>query len=114
MSRISYRCLPEERGLPFAEKTRWYVYHGESCVGCIKLSDSAQARSPNLRVWHPIVHEQAFDPMEFPHTDDGQGFAEPFVLTNDTEDEHNLELHYPSLMSMYEARQWIRSIVNQE
>lgn len=115
MSRISYRCLPEERRTPIAEKSQWNVYNGSHCVGCIRATDTAKTRSHNLRVWQPVLYEESFNPIEFPHVDmedELDSLNEPFVMTNDdTECEHNLELHHPTLMTMYEARQWIRSIV---
>ena len=118
MSRISYRCLPDERQVPIAEKTQWDVYNDKRCVGCIKAIDTAKIRSHNLRIWQPVLYEESFNPIEFPHVDvadEIDNLNEPFVVTNDEQDhEHNLELHHPSLMTMYEARQWIRSIVKGE
>lgn len=116
MSRISYRCLPEERKLPVAEKTQWNVYLGNDCVGCI-IADKREAkkeRSHSLRVWRAVIYS-GFDPFEFPHADPDDeldSVDEPYVMTNDDKEaSHNLELHAPSLMTMTEARNWLRSIV---
>ena len=116
VSRISYRCLPEERKLPVNQKSQWSVFLGKDCVGRIKADPDAKLRSYNLRIWHPIVLEDRFDPFEFPHLDtsnESTDMNEPFVLTNDEpEEQHNLELHHPSLMTMYEARNFIRNIIH--
>lgn len=118
MSRISYRCLPEERKLPIAERTQWDVYVGGRCVGCIRALKNGKRKSHAIRVWSPTIYEGFFSPFEFPHADeddDPDELSEPYVLTNDEpEIEHQLELHHPTLMTMHEARQWVRSIVNQE
>lgn len=117
MSRISYRCLPEERKLPAAEKSQWGVFCDKKCVGHIKIDDDAKIRSHNLRVWRPVLYESSFNPIEFPHLDgldEVEDVNEPYVLTNDDDEaEHQLELHHPSLMTMHEARTWLRSLIKQ-
>lgn len=119
MSRISYRCLPDERRLPVAQRTQWDVYIDGRCVGCIKADTKElnQKRSHSLRVWRPSVNEK-FNSFEFPHAeddDDVSSLEEPYILTNDDEEvDHNLELHHPTLMTMAEARTWVRSALKGE
>lgn len=114
MSRISYRCLPDERGTPMAEKSIWFIYKDNNCIGRIE-TEGASFVSPNLRIWNPVVYESEFDPFEFPHSDEREGMTEPFVSTNDDpEYEHQLELQPSTLMTLYEARSWIKSIIKQE
>lgn len=115
MARISYRCLPEERSIPIAMRTRWNVYLGDQQVGSIFVVDGVASRvSQNLRIWKAKLYGDVFDPFEFPHMDEDDDFgrvSEPFVITNDDPDtDHNLELVSPSLMTMAEARTWVRSI----
>jgi len=115
MRRISYRCLPDERTLSINQKTEWGVFTGKRCVGRIKAEPNAKLRSFNLRIWQPVIYEGNFDPIEFPHLDtanESQDMNEPFILTDDEpENEHNLELHHPTLMTMHEARSFMRSII---
>jgi len=117
MRRISYRCLPDERTLSINQKTEWGVFTGKRCVGRIKAEPNAKLRSFNLRIWQPVIYEDNFDAIEFPHLDtanESQDMNEPFILTDDEpENVHNLELHHPTLMTMHEARSWMRSIIKQ-
>lgn len=115
MPRISYRCLPEERGTPIAQKTFWYIYRGEDQIGCIRSDENASLVSPNLRIWEPILYESEFDPLEFPHADDSEGMVEPYITTNDDEEYgHQLELHPNSKMTLNESRSWIKNITRSE
>lgn len=111
MSRISYRCLPEERSSPIAEKTFWHIYRDNTRIGCIRSDEDATMVNPNVRIWSPVLFESEFDPFEFPHADGPEGMTEPFVTTNDDADhEHQLELHSNSLMTLHEARLWVRTL----
>lgn len=115
MARISYRCLPEERGVPISQKSFWKIYRGDKEIGCIKSDENAKLIAPNLRVWEPVIYESEFDPMEFPHSDDAEGMKEPYVCTNDDEEcEHQLELHPNSKMTLNESRTWVRNITRSE
>lgn len=111
MSRISYRCLPEERGTPIAEKSFWHIYRGDTCIGCIRSDENANMINPNVRIWEPVLFESEFDPFEFPHADSADGMTEPYVTTNDDPDhEHQLELHPNSFMTLHESRTWVRTL----
>jgi len=114
MSRISYRCLPEERGTPISEKSFWHVYKDGTCIGKID-TEGASTISPNLRIWNPVLFESEFDPFEFPHADSREGMTEAFVTTNDEpEYDHQLELQPNTLMTLHESRMWIRNITRSE
>lgn len=109
-SRISYRCIADERMLPFTQRTVHRVMLGGSQIGEIRASNPDLA-TPNLRMWTAHI-TGGFDPLDFPHLDDPENIKEPYVLTNDdSEVEHNLELHCPLLMTLQEARNWVCQIV---
>lgn len=115
MSRISYRCLPEERNKPISERTHWDVYYGQSKIGSIS-TDSADIsidRSHSVRIWKARL-TGGFNAFEFPHVDGEDDIKdEPFVITNDDEKiDHNLELIHPSYMTMNEARKFIQGVFN--
>ena len=116
--RISYRCLPEERALPIEQKTRWDVFYNGDPIGKIYVDPSIKNGKPTLRSWRTVIYENGFNSLEFPQVDDDDEetlmvIEEPYVLVDeDLEVDNDLELHNPVLMSLVEARQWIRSIVN--
>lgn len=115
MSRISYRCLPEERSIPVNNKTFWKVCRGNSEIGYIRAVPDTKLISPSLRIWEPVVFESEFDPLEFPHSDSAKDMVEPYVCTNDDPElDHQLELHSNSLMSLNEARLWMRTITRSD
>lgn len=111
MSRISYRCLEQERGTPTAQKTFWYVYRDGKQCGYIESDDTVRHVSPTLRIWQPVLFEQEFNAMEFPHADDPLEVNEPYVCTNDEDDcDHQLELRTNTKMTLNEARSFIHHI----
>lgn len=107
--RISYRSVAEEREIPVSDRSKWRVMLGDKEVGQI-YADYDKTPQQNLRIWRAFV-TTGFNLLEFPHVDDVETMREPFITTNDTEAEHNLELHCPTLMSLTEARSWVCSII---
>ncbi len=109
-SRISYRCLADERTLPVAERTHWDVRYNNKNIGYIKVKDDhtlTNNRSHSVRVWQAHL-TKGFNPFEFPHAEDGEVTNEPFIITNDDmQIDHNLELRNPQMMTMKEARSWV-------
>lgn len=116
MNRLSYKCLPTERRAPVAEKTKWLVMFDGKQIGHILALDSAKIRSLNASVWQPVLFEGTFNELSYPHLEESDSDIDvngPYVLTNDSpEHPHNLELHCPMPMNMYEARRWIQTTLN--
>lgn len=113
MPRISYRCLPDERQKPIAERTHWDVYYGDNKVGTIATDgqDISVDRSHSVRIWKARLND-GFNAFEFPHVDEEDKITdEPFVITNDDKKvNHNLELINPQYMTMAEARKWVSGV----
>lgn len=114
--RISYRCLPEERRLSLEKKSRWNVYSDGEWVGHIVAEN--KRTGVDIRIWKPSVYEGSFNPFEFPHVnteEEVHSLNEPCVVpNNDDDDDCQMELRMPSLMTINEARIWVRNIIKGE
>ena len=110
MERITYRTDPEDKRKPIALRKNWHVLLGGKQIATISTQDAPSTdHSHSLRIWTAKVHGGAFDPFDFPHMDEDSeeetsrphvtlAGGQPFLIN-------------PQLMTMKEARSWIKHVV---
>lgn len=105
---LTFRCDPEERHLPMAERSVLWVLDGDKKIGMVAADTSrldqevSATRNQGLAIWKARLLHSHFSPFE--HHDKPHD-TEPHV---EVEDSGYSMLVNPKTVDMTTARQWVR------
>ena len=110
MERITYRTDKAEKRNPIALRKNWHVFLGDKQIATISTQENLSTdHSHSLRIWSAKVHGSVFDPFDFPHVDADaeEEKVRPHVVLSGGQP----FLINPQLMTMKEARSWVKHVV---
>ncbi len=101
---LTFLADEAETHLPMHKRTKVYVCDNGKRVATLAcdLGDQSQDRSHSTQIWRAKLHHKQFDPFKYNHE---KSEEEPYV---DADEEGRMALHNPSLLSIADARQWVR------
>lgn len=103
---LTFLSDPDEKALPFSERTRFWVCDGPKRIATLSLSavddDTTSALNQATAMWSVKMHHGTFDPFSH-HHEAHEG--EPYVQA---EEDGYTELVHPKNMTLKDARKWVK------